>query len=574
MPAGQVVAGLFDTQRQEYLGLTRPVAVTAGKVTAVRPRAPEQGTHLVALLERPFVLDSFEKDDVRPMLRFPGGTARDPDVLVPAADRIYALWYDLPAGRASLGIVSRHVDLPPVDVLLRRRAIERLTVPMRKLPALEVTLELPDEFPRRDATLDVTTVEGGRAIAEAPVGEGAIVAFESVPAELVYVTLRSTVGVLRARADLRDGLDGKALITVRPIELRGTVYRGRTPHPARIEFHVGGPPGGVKVETDEEGRYETVLYRSAAATRVYLAGTGGPPFMEMLDKPVTDSGILDFHLPSTSGSVRVVDRDTEQPIVGARVVISSRWKKGEGTKAFSVDASTNAAGIAELPPVHPGEVEVRATAKEYVPSDPVPLDVAEGDSELPEITIRLGRQGETEGLRLVLAGGGEAGGAELVATTSLAAFEPLWSGSADGAGRVEVPRRLDGSYLLVRHPAAGFDLRRWQATEGAEEAVWNLPPLPPSPLVVRVVGAGGQPVPWAYVSLWHHGLRLEGPTLGWLTGVPPGTNADGLWRAPNVPAGQLQLLAWSFAGRARAGELSGEAADHPAGGPIEVQLIE
>jgi hypothetical protein len=571
MPAGQVVAAFFDSQQKEYVGLTRPVAVAPGKVTAVRPQAPEQGTHLVTLLERPFILDSFEQDDVRPTLRLPDGTTRDPEILVPAADRVYALWYDLPPGHASLGVASRHVHLPPVEVVLRRRAIERVTAPMRKLPALKVTLELPDAFPRRDATLDVTTVEGGRVVAEAPVGETSTVHFDGLPAELLEVALRAPVGVVRTREDLRNGLDGNAFIAVRPIELRGTVYRGRTPHPARIDFHVGDPSALFEVETDDEGRYETMLYRSVLVTRVQLHGTGGPPFLEMLDQPVTESGVLDFHLPATTGSVRVLDSETEQPISGARVVISSRWGTG---KANSVGTATDADGIAEFPPVHPGEVEIHVTAEGYVPSEPVPLTVTEDDSDLPEITIRLRWQGETEGLRLVLAAGGGAGGAELVATAALAAFEPLWSGAADGDGRVEVPRRLDGSYLLVRHPAAGFDLRRWHATDGAEEVVWALPPRPPSPLVVRVVGAGGEPVPWAYISIWLHGLRLEGSTLGWLTGGPPATNTDGLWRGANVPAGRLELLAWSLAGMARASELAALAADHPAAGPIEVQLIE
>jgi hypothetical protein len=290
--------------------------------------------------------------------------------------------------------------------------------------------------------------------------------------------------------------------------------------------------------------------------------------------PVTESGTLDFHLPATTGTVRVLDSETELPIDGARVIFTSRWEAEKGSKANSVDARTNAEGIAKLPPVHPGEVAIHVTAKGYVPSDAARLTVAEDDSELPEITVRLRRQGEAERLRLALAGGAEAGGAELVAIASLAAFEPAWSGSADGAGRVEVPRRLDGSYLLVRHPAAGFDLRRWQATEGAEEAVWNLPPLPASPLVVRVVGAGGRPVPWAHLTLWVRGARLEGPALGWLTGGPAGTNADGLWRAANVPAGRLELLAWSFESRARVSELAALATDHPAAGPIEVQLVE
>ncbi len=573
MPAGQIVAGLFDTRRQEYVGLTRPVAVAPGKVTAVRPRAPEQSTYLVALLERPFVIDNFEKDDVRPTLRFPDGTARDPDALVPTADRVYAIWYDLPAGRASLGVASAHVDLQPVDVVLRRRAVERLTVALRKLPALAVTLELPEAFPRLGATLDVTTVEGGRVAAQAPVGEGSTIHFAAVPAELVEITLRASVGVLRTRADLRHGLDGTATITVRPIELSGTVYRGRTPHPARIDFHVGDRSTLFAVETDDEGRYETVLFRSVLMTRVQLRGTSGPPFLEMIE-PVTESGVLDFHLPATSGSVLVVDHETGAPITGAHVGIGNRYKTEKGSKTFSVRAVTNDDGIAELPPVHPGKVELGATAVGYIRSEPVRLTVAEEDSELPEVTIRLRRQGESERLRLVLADGGGAGGAELVATASLAAFEPVWSGTADGDGSLEVPRRLDGSYLLVRHPAAAFDLRSWQATDGAEDVIWTLPPRPSSPLVVRVVGAGGRPVPWAYLTLWLRGARLEGPALGWLTGGPPGTNADGLWRAPNVPTGRLELLAWSFAGRARANELAALAAEHPAAAPIEVQLIE
>ncbi|HEX2223839.1 MAG TPA: hypothetical protein VHN15_06515, partial [Thermoanaerobaculia bacterium] len=184
MPAGPVLAALFDSKTQEYVGLARPVTVAAGGRTSVRPVLPEKGTtHLVALLERPVVLDSFAKSDVRPALVLAEG-ARPPDVLVPTAERVYAVWYGVNVRRARLEVTSAYVSAPPQELVLRPGRIERLILRLNSRPNLKVTLQVPAELPLAGSTLEVAAVAapGVEVAAQAKlVPEHRVYRFEHLP---------------------------------------------------------------------------------------------------------------------------------------------------------------------------------------------------------------------------------------------------------------------------------------------------------------------------------------------------------------------------------------------------------
>lgn len=96
--------------------------------------------------------------------------------------------------------------------------------------------------------------------------------------------------------------------------------------------------------------------------------------------------------------------------------------------------------------------------------------------------------------------------------------------------------------LLVRHPAAGFLVRRFERCAGAEETPeWTLPPAA-GPLRLRVVDGSGSPVPWARLALTVDGGLLAGSLLRWLTGADA-ADAAGLWQGQNLPATPLAALA-------------------------------
>lgn len=549
MPAGPILAALFDSKTQEYTGLTRPVVVAAGGRTPVRPVPPEKGvTHLVALLERPGVLDSFAQDDARPVLTLAAGR-REPDVLVTTAERIYAVWYGLSDRRAKLELTSAFVTLPPQDLVLRPGRIERLQARLNRRPGLKVTLQVPEELPLAGSTLEVAAVSTTAVAAQTKVDPtNKIYRFENLPPELLEVKLKTPAGEFRQRADLSGGQDGEAVLEATPIVLRGTVYRNREPHPARIAFHVG-PENAIEIETDEDGAYEAMLFRRVLIARVELTGEARPPHLEFFEPAIAESVAVDFHVPANEGKVAVVDTETGRGISGASLVVSSSAADG---KTYQQSAKADPEGVAALPPLREGEVAIEASAEGYLPSsEPLRFTVREGEA-VSDARIALRPVSAKQILRLTTATGGPAVGAELVATRSPASLETLWSGHADGEGKVEVPREAEGAYLLVRHPGSGFLVRDWRRSDTEDEILWQLPAKAEAPLIVRVVDASGEAVPWASLSLWVDGLRLEASALAWLTGLAPFSNRDGVWVVSNVPAGPLEILAWRGGGEAPA----------------------
>ncbi len=550
MPAGPILAALFDSKTQEYTGLTRPVVVAAEGRTPVRPVPPERGvTHLVALLERPGVLDSFAQDDARPVLALPAGR-REPDVLVTTAERIYAVWYGLSDRHAKLELTSAFVTLPSQELVLRPGRIERVQARLNRRPGLKVTLQVPEEMPLAGSTLEVVAVKTTAVAAQAKIDPAnKTYLFENLPPELLEVKLKTPAGELRQRADLSNGQDGEAVLEATPIILRGTVYRNREPHPARIAFQTG-PENALEVETDEDGDYEVVLFRRLFIARVELAGETRPPHLEFFDPAVAESAAIDFHVPANEGTVAVVDSETGRGIRGAKLVVSSSTLDG---KTFQQSAKADPEGVAALPPLRAGEVAIDASAEGYLPSaEPLRFTVREGET-VPDAKIALRPVSVKQTLRLVASSGRPAAGAELVATASPVSLDIVWSGQADGEGKVEVPREAEGAYLLVRHPTSGFLAREWRRSDSEDEPHWQLPPRAELPLIVRVLDASGEAVPWANVSIWIGGLRLDASALGWLTGLPPFSNRDGVWTAANVPAEPFEILAWRGDGQEPAG---------------------
>ncbi|HEX2223840.1 MAG TPA: hypothetical protein VHN15_06520 [Thermoanaerobaculia bacterium] len=303
------------------------------------------------------------------------------------------------------------------------------------------------------------------------------------------------------------------------------------------------------MKTDEHGAYDVVLFRRTLVARVELAGAQGPPHLEFFDNPIAESAVVDFHVPANEGKVWVVDAETGRGIHGATLVVSSSAADG---KTYQQSAKADPEGVAALPPLREGEVAIEATADGYLPSsEPLRFSVREAEP-VADSKIALRPVSAKQILRLATSRGGPAVGAELVATRSPASLEIIWNGHADGEGKVEVPREAEGAYLLVRHPASGFLVRDWRRSDTEDEILWQLPAKAEAPLIVRVVDALGEAVPWANLSLWVDGLRLEASALAWLTGLAPFSNRDGVWIVSNVPAGPLEILAWRAGGEAPA----------------------
>lgn len=105
MPAGPVIAGIHGGESGGgYTMISRPVEVVAGETVRLDLQPPSQGSDIVAVLDRPRTAQSFDDYDTEAILTLPGGEERPPDVAVPTAERLIAIWYGVEGRLATLGV--------------------------------------------------------------------------------------------------------------------------------------------------------------------------------------------------------------------------------------------------------------------------------------------------------------------------------------------------------------------------------------------------------------------------------------------------------------------------------------
>lgn len=545
MPAGRVVAALFDSARGEYLGITRPVEVQPGGPTLVAPESPAGGSDLVVLLDRSEILDDHAQAPVEIVARS-GERSRAPDVLVPTADRVYAIWYGLAGNYVELEATAAGAFFPSREITLRPGRVEGFRGELQPLPNLDVQIRLPQPLRRQELGLGVSELPDRSPITGKDLAANSTSArFEGLPPRELEVVLQTGPWAFRERVDLREGQDAEVVFEPRLIEVTGRVFWGDEPQPATVSFRSDPfrPREEVSTVTDEDGAYRIALFRSGYyQVGVQLDSVAGGPYVDYLEEPIVEDRVLDFHLPANRFRIRAVDAQTGEGIAGAELAVDNRLASG---RAYSQPATTGEDGIADLPPLRPGELLVFAEAKGYLRTGPVTEVVPEEDVEV-EVTINLEPVGSSGGLRLLLPDGTPAAGAEVRAQTSLGNTPPIWSGVADPRGLLEIPPHAKGTLLMVRHPQGGGLVHAWHGTQAeAEPEVWTLPP--PAPLMtVHVVQPGGDPAPWAQVAIDLGAVRVHGASLAWLASSPVGgANRQGIWQGRNLPAHDLRVHAWA-----------------------------
>ncbi|MEM7481448.1 MAG: carboxypeptidase-like regulatory domain-containing protein [Acidobacteriota bacterium] len=546
MPAGAVLAGLYDEDRREYRTL-QEVLIESGKLSRITPEPPAPGTStLIAVLERPNFILSHEDHDLVITATLPGEEPTTPDLVVPASRRVYAVWYELEALQARVDVHSPSVFLEPQDVQLRPGHVEDIRATLQPLPSLDLSLDLAPPLRESSLTVAVTTYPGREVLERVELPPTAAHhRFDRLPRSPVEVVLEVDPWQFRERVDLSDGKNQLVEFRPRPHTLRGTVYRGSEGHEATISFRSGHPDRRLVVDSDTQGEYEAFLFPDSfyRAVMIQLKDHSGPPFVDLVMQPLDQIDTLDFHLPGATYKVRVIDETTGVGIPDATVYASNRFLDGgkEGPeRRVSQSTTTDEEGIAELQPLRPGTVELTARAEQYLPSSPVREAIPDAEDE-QELELTLQPEGKTARLRLLLPSGLPASGARLLALSDLNQKQPLWEGQADHQGELEVPHSVDTALLLVRHPTAGFLLKSW--TGGSDEIEWSLPSRA-SPLKIQVLDPAGDPVALAMVKLKIAEHWLAGSTLAWLTESRGGANQRGIWQATSIPAGPIEILAW------------------------------
>jgi hypothetical protein len=577
MPEGEIIAGLWDPSAQDLVAITRPSSVRAGGTTLVRPEPPAEGADVVVVLERPDWVSTL--DGQTPLLSIHGPDEPEPlapDVVVATANRVFAFWYSVNGRYVALEADSDRVWMPTEEIPLRPHQVSSFRGALRTLPSLEIELALPPPLDEEAAALLVLDPASSEVVLFSDLGPGATKhRFDEAPVTILNVV--AAVGQWRFEqlVDLSDGLDRAVLIQPIPIEVEGTVYRGKKPHPAIVRFHSGNrrTDSPIAVSADQDGKYTVTLFSAGQyAVEVSLSGVDGKPWSDRL--LIREDTQLDIHISAASYRVRVIDSQTGQGIRGAKVICRNSWTDAQ--RVVSRVVETGPEGLADLFPMRQGALDLTATASGYLRQERT-LEIYRDDESDHVVTLELEPAEDGSSLFLVLSDGRPAYDAEVSIQPGIDSPGPTWSGRCDSRGMITLPSLAEGQLVLVRHPGTSFLIRQWRTPNaGPTDVTWRLP-SGSGQLQVRAVDSTGQPTPWANLAFQVEGYWLRGWTLSFLSRSSHSvTDSTGSWLSPSFPEVPIRVAAWSRGTDwASLGELESFAmrVDPPWGGrviPVEV----
>ena len=558
MPAGRVVGLLYDRKAKRYLAASRPVDVPAGQTVDVRPTSQRGVSDLLVILHRTELVETAEEDDLEVHLEDEASQVRAPDLLVPGAEWVYALWYGVDGRAAQVQAGSGKAYLDPTEAVLEPGGVAVLRRELLPRPHLDVRLDLPPELQPEKAVLKLTRRDDKRLVQEQelPLDPDAVTRIEGLPPARLWASVileSKPLWRLDELVDLRDGSGREVVFRPRPSVLSGTIYHGAEPTPGEVTIRVFDTQridmegATFEAEVDEDGTYRAVLYDGGRFfIFVDLPGVPGPP-MPILHVPyIRGDTEFDIHVPRSSARVQVRDGQTGEPIAAAQVTAGNRFvlDRLEPVERGSAPsgALTGDDGWAELPPMYPGELFVTASKEGYLkPVEGVQDLIREG--EVTEVVVELEPQGKTAPLRVLLPDGRPARGAEVRSQPSIWNEPPLWEDRTDSEGLAHVPPAAEGNWILVRHPDAASWIEKWEPRPGRELVTWTLRPAAGA-VTFRTVGLDGDPVAWADFAVRLPRTWVTGQTLAWLTrSRVAASHRNALWTARHLPAEELRVYA-------------------------------
>jgi hypothetical protein len=532
MPAGRVIAALWDSSRQRYVAISHPFEVRARERVVAPLTVPQGSAHLVGDIQYPRTCGD---GTVRAQLSA-SEQVKSPDVAILTAERLYGFWYDLPPSTVEVRAECPGASLPPQAMPLQAGRIELVRGELRKDPSLEVEIRLPPSLRGESLVLDVQRLPTHEAVAHRLLKPGTQVqSFESLPPTLLEVALETSVGTFSRQVDLQSGADGHLLLDPELMTVSGKVLVGEKARSAKLTFIT---TRGRKVEshTDEYGHYEAVFVDPVRSVEIAIEGTDQAPYFDFFTPAIGQTRELDFDLPDVTFKVMVVDSETGRPVGGAMVATRNTFKAdvnedsgrseqstgGRATRTISQAVTADTNGVAVLPRLRAGKLELRAWAKGYRPiTNPKPVSLVD-PTVSQEWRLALEPEHDSVVVRLLLPGGRPASGAEgMLLGLDSSAFQAI---QADPTGELKLPAGWSG-LLAIRHRDAGSLVIPWRPPEHGEPiAELSLPARSPHPLVVRVQDRSRR-VSNAELAVWIGGWRLSGPALAFVTGSEPVADA-------------------------------------------------
>lgn len=550
MPSGLAVGALWDPRRRSYVALSRPFTVKAGETVDVPLMHPGRNRHLVIELQRSSIARTSDHDWLD--LKATSGDELLPDVSLSTDDRLFGLWYDLePQAMRLSGASAQDALAPPLVLDSRPKGVEHVAAVLSPRPGLDVDLIRPVLMEEGETTLELRTLPDGEVVARETLGRGVWSHHFArlMPRQLV-VELQTRYGNFAERVDLSEGDTGYVLLEPDVILISGTVFRGDQPHPADLTF-LAVDQSTVKARTDPEGRYEIATLVALRNVTVALDGIETPPYVDFFLEAISRSQRIDFHLPDVEFKAKVLDAASGEGIPLAEVFVRNEFVPKAGAehgsrhdKAIAQKSVADEEGVALLPPLRPGTVELRASAPGYFQMhESLIEEVREGGSQRV-LEIFLEPIGKQVQVHLKLPNGQPAAGASVLLVDSLVSARALFSAQADENGVARVSKEVRGT-VLIRHPDTAFLVRDWLGEETTDEVEWALPRASGRPLSLQVKDPWNEETPRrAWLAIWTDGRRLSGLTLSWLTGVNSATDVNGFWSATNLPEAPVAVLAW------------------------------
>lgn len=576
VPIGEVVGATWDRKTPGISRITRPLRVAAGSPVPLALESPSDKTQLVLRARRGPDPAREEAELDETMKLFVDGKEIPPRATASASDSFFAFWYDLAPGVADLEVewrgrfLDRALDLPPTEVVT-------VDGDLRPRPNLTIDLALPSPLRAESLLLRIHSQRTDRLVHSEKIRPGTTRRIlNRLPAIPLRAELVTPFGAVTRAVDLTAGGDGYVLLEPELTTVFGVVRRGGEPHRATVQFTTTrGAQRGTS--TDEVGRYEVVAVEPLVAVKVNLVDVGQAPWMDYFTAPLAETTELDFDLPATDHRLRVFDRTTGEGIEGARLIYRNSYtpeprpqgerepaQAGRPARTVAQTITTDTEGVAHLPPLRVGSLQIRASADGFkVLRDPLEVQVPDLETSL---SLEIGLDPISEGpvLRVLLPGGLPASEAEFQVLDSLQTGTALARGTLALDGTAVLPEGCTTGILVVRHPAAGSSARPWSAPAGSEASPVVLPPSSAIPLrVVPVRGAGADPEFRAEVAVASEAGWVSGGALRWLFGAT--RDGRGGVVLSSLPAGPVRLLAFSpeRSQDARVGALDGVAATVP-----------
>ena len=490
VPGRRVILCAFD-EKKGPLGCQGAIA-GAGETT-ILPGLPRPGRGRGQLLVGLTYPDESAPADVRVVLRS-GGRVVSPDAIVSGRSlRLFAVWYDAPAGPARLELTSRHWFAREADVGVPERGTAVVSgIALSRKPKLKVSLEGEERLGAGDVSVDVFTSCPADVVSRdtpPPLAycqkagtltgpPGTTFEFPDLDAGLVAVRWRKEPLSNARWVDLRDGESREESVPVEVFEVYGTVRRSGRPIPAEMKWEMGNDVATFRTRTDPDGSYR-VFVGQPGEWGVGLRDDSGRVFG---DSCVVESDLrCDFDVPSNRVTVRVVD-EKDEPVEGAKVNYEVRGPAPGHESRDMGAATTNKIGTAALAPLRTGVLSLKVFVEKFAPGTAEPFEVTEATTD-HEITVRL-RRGAGIRISIVTPEGTPARQAQ------------VWSGR-DGAAADESGVAMFEAPLGPGSPLIAFDLKGEMAFTrfpGGDSFEVRIPRSGP-PIRVRFQRPDGTPVP-------------------------------------------------------------------------------